>query len=213
MFRADGPPLHPSAAHAHELLAQELSKPAYHDQSSPIIRVIAWSRDQLQRLLADSAGRLPPVLLVVVVLVVVAIIAVTVPRLRRSKRRVKAAAGGGVLTGESADADELRRRAAAAMGRGRYGDALTDYFRAVARSSEERALVQVAPGSTAHEIALELHTLFPAEGRALLDAAGEFDRVCYGGATADPGSAGAVRDLDHRLAQARPTHPDRLVAQ
>lgn len=215
MLRADGPPLDPSAAHAHELLSHELSKVPYHEHSaSPLRRALDWVIEHLYHLVTGSSGDLPPILTVVIVLVVAAIIVFTVPRLRRATRKRKGAdtSGGGVLQGEPATAEELRRRARAALDEGRHRDALTDFYRAIARAGEERALLQIGPGSTAHEIAVQLQSLFPAEGPALKSAATAFDRVCYGGGSTDRSGAEMVADLDGRLLHQRPTQPDRLVA-
>ena len=58
--------------------------------------------------------------------------------------------------------------------------------------------------STAHEVALALAPVFPAEAEALADAADGFDAVRYGGRPASESRARAVVELDDRLQRTSP---------
>ena len=77
----------------------------------------------------------------------------------------------------------------------------------------ERALTEDRPGRTAHEVALELAPVFPAEAAALAEAADAFDAVRYGGLGATADRAARVRQLESRIARARPVLDDAAVAR
>ncbi len=204
MLLDDGAPLRPSSTEARRLLAHELSKPEYADHTPLLVRLMDAIGDLFKTLLADSVGSLPPVLIVVVVVVIAAIVALTVPRLRR--RHGIAEAGTALLAGEPADSDTLRRRARTAAERGDLEAAYTDFYRAIARSAEERALLPDARGSTAMEVAASLGRYFPTEAASLRQAGATFDRVCYGRSRAQAADVRALEDLDRRLTATRPTH-------
>ncbi len=126
---------------------------------------------------------------------------------------------GGMRVGRSARAqaavlDDVRRTAAehrrladAAAASGRWDDAVRERFRAVARSLEERVVLDERPGRTAAEVAAEAALALPGSAGALLAGARVFDDVRYGGR---PGTADAdrrLRALDAQVTADRPRQP------
>lgn len=207
MPATDGAPLDPGRAEARRLLTHELTKPRYDNTESLLTRLAHWVSEHLATLFRHSVGGLPPLLLVVVILLVVVVIALTVPRLRRRHGAGSQEEQPALARDETADAAALRARAVRAATAGDLRSALTDFFRALARGAEERALLPDARGRTATEIASALAQFFPAEASPLHTAAMVFDRVCYGDAGATPDDVQAMDRLERRIAAARPVHP------
>lgn len=169
-----------------------------------IQRIQDWLHEQWNRLLDQSAGGSgwSPVVTTVVAAAVIALLAFVLPRVRR-ERRLRGT-GDPVLTDPSVTAATYRARVAAALAQGRFDDALADAYRAIARGATERTLLEDGPGRTAHEVALALAPVFPAERQALREAADRFDAVRYGSRHIARADAEQVAELDRRLARTRP---------
>lgn len=198
-------PLVPDGDRARSLLQEELAKQEYAAaQPSLFDRIASGFLDWFTGLFDASRSGAPPVLLTValIVLVVVVVVALLLFGLPRINRRSSAAA----LFGEDdrRTADELRRAAEAALGRGDFRLAVLERFRALARSLDERTLVQVFPGTTAAAFARAAGTRFEDERQALASAATLFDGVRYDDRPATRDDAVSVGALDDRLAAARP---------
>lgn len=207
MFLADPTPLTPSGSRARELLQQELAKSAYHPPTSVTQLVLRWVGEQLGRLLSGPTGTLPSIAWAVGLLLVILVVILAVTGLRRGRVRARTPTAGDVLGEQATTAAELRRRAAAHELTGDFALATLDYFRAVAVRGVERALVDGAPGLTAHEIARILGQRFPGSSGALFGAAASFDAILYGGQPADTTVCERIRDLDEHLAKTRPAAP------
>ena len=150
---------------------------------------------------SDAVDTLVGVL--VVVLLLAGLTALVLWQLRRTSR--SAAAPGGLLFGErSMSAAEHRQAAETAAGAGRWGEAIRERLRAIARDLEERALVEAMPGRTADELAVEAGRVLPGFAAELADAARRFDEVSYGELPGTPEAYATLRDLDERLRVARP---------
>ena len=108
-----------------------------------------------------------------------------------------------MLPDDRPSAAELRRRAEAAAGDGRYGDAVVDGFRALAVRQVERGRLDDQPGATAHEVAASLATSYPSHGDRVGRTADLFDATLYGDRPAGPDDATGVLELDDALAGAR----------
>ena len=134
--------------------------------------------------------------------VVIALLAFVLPRVRRERRLPGGSAA--VLTDPTVTASMYRARVAAALGEGRFDDALADAYRAIARAATERTLLEDSPGRTAHEVALGLEAVFPAEQDELRRAADQFDAVRYGSRHIGRADVERVVELDRRLTRTRP---------
>ena len=201
------PPLDPSAEEGRRLLREELGKLAYDTEGSVLDRLQRWVNERLEGLAgqgSDFVGRLL-LLLLAAALVILAVLVVV--RLRGGPRAARqGAVEGSVLGEESLTAEEYRARARAAEARGDHSAALLDWFRAIARSGDERALLDDQPGRTAHELVRALGPFFPGERAALVSAGDRFDDVRYGGRVVGEPEASTMRELDQVIARARPQH-------
>jgi hypothetical protein len=194
--------LDPTPAQARNWLNQELHGSRYQDPW--LDSVIRWIVDQLRRLL-DSVGRLAglsPVITILVALVVIAALVWALPRVRREP--LVAASDAVVLEDLTITPRRYRDLAARALRDGRYGDAVLDGFRAIAKDMSDRTLLDDAPGRTAHEVALALAPPFPDHADRLARAADVFDSVRYGHRLANADQAGQVQHLDAELVTTRP---------
>ncbi len=199
-------PLEPDADEARELLLDELSKLEY-AQAQPTWfdlltqAIVEWFAG-LQ--FGGGAGFPLGALLVALALVVAAVlVALLVYGLPRWRRRSSLAPD---LFGEQdgRTARELRRDAAAAAARNDWAAAIADRYRAIARSLDERTLVALLPGTTAHAVARQGARAFPDAASELEAAADLFDGVRYLDHEGTREGYESVRALDDRLAAATP---------
>ena len=109
-------------------------------------------------------------------------------------------------------AADHRATAEAHAAQGHWTQALQERVRAVVRSLEERALLDVRPGRTAVEAAAEAGRALPGHTDALRAAAREFDDVTYGGRSATEESYRRVAALDRDLEGSRPRFAGRNAA-
>ena len=206
MIDALGSQLDPSRELAQDWARRELSDPAY-AQARPgwVERLAQWIIDRLRELQVPD-GLTPGRSLgtVLLVLLVVLVAAVVLRRTGLARRGARAATAGAVLDGERLTAAEHRRRADKAATEGRFDIAVRERFRAVARSLEERAVLQERPGRTADEIAVEAGRAMPVTAGSLRSAAEVFDDVWYGGRTATAAHDAQLRELDRAVTAARP---------
>lgn len=201
------PPIDPSGEEGRTLLRDELQKLPYQERKSLIDTVTEWLADRLETVAGDAAGSVAKVVLFLLIAALVALIIFAAARVTRSRRtRSDSATGDLVLDEDDVTADEYRERARAADSRGDHDAALLDWFRAIARASDERALLGDAPARTAHELVRALAPFFPTESTALRHAGDAFDDVRYGGGQAGAARSAAMRDLDARISDARPQH-------
>lgn len=207
MFRADRTPLTPSGPQARELLRPELAKSEYHQPKSLLQTVLDWIGRQLGDLLSGSTGTLPAIAWLIGLLLVVLLAVLAAIGLRRGRVRARTTTDAEVLGEQAVTAAELRRRATGHERDGDFGPAAIDYFRAIAVRGVERALVDPAPGLTAHDIALVLGRRFPGSGTDLFDAAASFDAILYGDQAADADICSRTRELEKHLADSRPAAP------
>ena len=198
-----GPPVDPGVDEARAWLASELSRPEYADDRSLVQRVVDWVSELLSRL--PEPGGLPSWSLPVVVVVLLGIVATLLfTRVRRNATAPRGRESRNVLDEPHLGPDDYRARAAAALAAGDARGATADWFRALVAASQERTLLDDAPGRTAHEIAATLGRVFPADASAVAAAADVFDRVVYGRSEVDETTARAMADLDARLLDTRP---------
>jgi len=196
--------LEPTPAEARRWLSDELHRSDY---SNPWLdSALRWIGDQLAKLL-DGVNELANsgfsfVVTLLVALVTIAILAWVLPKVRRES--TVARKDGGVLVDPTITSSTYRKLAAQAFADGRYDDAVLDGFRAIAKDTSDRMLLDDAPGRTAHEISLGLAQPFPQLAERLAHCANLFDAVRYGHRRATADQAGQVLRLDAELATTRP---------
>ena len=196
------PPLDPSGDEARSWLRQELLHPEYHQQNV-VEQVITWLQRQVDKGV-EAASHAPPLstfAAMLVFLLLVGGLAWLLSRARRTARQV--AAAGPVLADETVTADQLRRRADAALAEGRHAAALVDGFRALAVRQVERGRLDDLPGATAHEVADALATAYPEQRQRVDGSAALFDQVLYGDRPATREQATVVLALDDELTARR----------
>lgn len=197
------PPVTPDADTAREWLDQELARPEYHQGPSLLDRFLDWLNDLFGT--APDLG-IPRAWAALIVVAVIAAVAVAAFLIAGPVRRRAIAPTGIVLDADDErTAAQCRAAADAASAAGDWGLAVVERFRAIARSLEERAILDERPGRTAHEVALDAHARFGDPVRDdLTRAADLFDSVCYGDGVASSGDDALLRDVDRRLAATRP---------
>lgn len=211
MIAADGPPLDPSADEARSWLREELERSAYSDEPGPISRFFRWIMDKIGDVLGagggmGATGTLLRFLIFLAVIALVTLVVIGLMRGFRPEGRVRGRRGarGGVLDGDDRSAAEHRADAAAALAAGQWNAAVVAGFRAIARASIERTVLDDSPGRTADEVAVQLGPAFPGHRDDLRRASRSFDDVFYGDLSADEAAARHVVATDTAVAQTRP---------
>ncbi|MGP3955442.1 DUF4129 domain-containing protein [Nonomuraea sp. 3N208] len=185
--------------------AAELLKPDYEKES--LVDLLYRRFTQFLGDLVDAATGGGPVggiiAAMMIVLIIVGLIVLISWRLRKTARK-NALTGGGLFGDRAMTAAEHRQAAERLAGEGRWGEAIQERLRAIARDLEERALVDGMPGRTADELAAEAAAALPGFATQLAAAARSFDDVTYGGVPGTRGAYASMALLDDHLRQARP---------
>jgi Domain of unknown function (DUF4129) len=198
---APAPPLQPSGHEGRRLLREELARDEYHRHL--LQRILGWLWRRLEGGVGAASGTSVVTAFVTMLIGAVLIVGLVVllSRVRRDRRQ--RAGVHAVLVDDRPSASELRRRAEAAVVEGRYADAVTDGFRALAVRQVERGRLHDQPGATAHEVAASLATSYPSHGDRVGRTADLFDATLYGDRPASPEDATGVLELDDVLAGVR----------
>ena len=186
------------------LARAELSKSLYHPHQSLPQRLMSMLNALLGHLY--QAGHSFPggwwavvALTVLLMLAVTAVLAQVGP-LARARRGDRERGWGAPLMSAAGH----RQRAGELAAAGDYSGAILESVRAIGRELEERGVLDPRLGRTAAETAGESARALPGEAGALRDSARLFDDICYGGRPGTADGYAAVRDLDARIAAARP---------
>ena len=192
----------PGPPQAREWLKQELQGTEY--RSPWLDSVLRWITDLVSRLLdgARNLAGLSPLITALIALSVIAFLVWVLPRVRREP--VASASTGAVLQDLTITSRHYRDLASQSLREGRFDDAVLDGFRAIARDMSDRAVLNDAPGRTAHEVSLALASPFPGHADRLAGAADLFDSVRYGHRRANADQATRIHRLDAELAATRP---------
>lgn len=201
-------PLIPDGEQGREWAERELSDPVY-DLAEPTVfdRAARAIADVIAALFSgEAAGDWGGVLAVLAAVVVAVIIAAAflVWGMPRSTRRAAAASPSLFDGTEARSAAELRREAEAHARREEWDAAIVLRFRALARSTIERGVVEISPGDTVHAFAARAGRVFPASADDLERGAAAFDDVRY---LRRPGTAelyDRIAQVDDAVARARP---------
>ncbi|GAB2772483.1 DUF4129 domain-containing protein [Streptomyces chlorus] len=206
LLRGDGePPVTLPRDPAREAARRELSKQRYHENDP------SWFQRALDAFwewvgkLFDAASTAAPggVLgLIVIAAAVLAVLGALWWRLGTPRRRPASAPV--LFADRPRSAAEHRAAAEAHAVQGHWNQAVQERMRAVVRSLEERALLDIHPGRTADEAAAEAGRALPAHTGRLHTAARNFDDVTYGGRTATEESYRQITELDCDLERTKP---------
>ncbi|MFF2201713.1 DUF4129 domain-containing protein [Streptomyces sp. NPDC058145] len=201
----DEPPVTIPRDPAREAARRELSKRMYHENDPGLIqRALNAFWDWVGHLLDTAASATPggALGLLVVVLAVVAVLAALWWRLGTPRRPPVSTAT--LFDDRPRSAAEHRAASEAHAAQGHWNHAVQERMRAIVRSLEERALLDVRPGRTADEAAAEAGRTLPAHTDRLRSAAREFDDVTYGGRRSDEQAYQRIAELDRDLERSRP---------
>lgn len=201
----DGSPVTTPRDPAREAARRELSKRMYHENDPGLLQhALNAFWDWLDRLFGSAASATPggTLGLIVVFLFIIAALVALWWRLGIPRRQPASAAL--LFDDRTRSAAEHRAASEAHAAQGHWNQALQERMRAIVRSLEERALLDVRPGRTADEAATEAGRSLPAHTDRLTTAAREFDDVTYGGRRADEQSYHRIAELDLELERTRP---------
>ncbi|WP_427922072.1 DUF4129 domain-containing protein [Streptomyces sp. cg40] len=201
----DEPPVTIPRDPAREAARRELSKQMYHENDPSLVQraVDAISR-WVDKLFGRASEATPggTLGLIVVILVVLAVVAALWWRLGTPRREATSTAP--LFDDRPRSAAEHRSAAEAHAAQGHWNPAVQERMRAIVRSLEERALLDVRPGRTADEAVAEAGRALPSHTDELRAAAGHFDDVTYGGRGASEQSYRRIAELDRALERTRP---------
>ncbi|GGQ37466.1 DUF4129 domain-containing protein [Streptomyces griseomycini] len=201
----DEPPVTLPRDPAREAARRELSKHMYHENDP------SWFQRALDTFwewvgeLFETASTATPggtLGLIVVIVAVVAVLGALWWRLGTPRRQPVSAPA--LFDDRPRSAAEHRAAAEAHAAQGHWNQAVQERMRAIVRSLEERALLDVRPGRTADEAAAEAGRALPAHTGPLHAAARSFDDVTYGGRAVTEQSYRDIAGLDRDLERARP---------
>ncbi|MGW7378693.1 DUF4129 domain-containing protein [Streptomyces sp. NPDC054794] len=201
----DEPPVTIPRDPAREAARRELAKRMYHENDPGLLqRALDAFWNWLDRLLNTAAAATPggTIGLLVVILAVVAVLAALWWRLGTPHRQ--AASAPALFDDRPRSAAEHRAAAESHAAQGHWNQALQERMRAIVRSLEERALLDIRPGRTADEAAAEAGRALPSHTDRLRTAAREFDDVTYGGRRASEESYHRIAELDRDLERSKP---------
>ncbi|MGK9219106.1 MULTISPECIES: DUF4129 domain-containing protein [unclassified Microbacterium] len=198
----------PDGDEARDWAEDELGDPVY-DAAQPTLldRIAGAIADFFARLFDTELGAEWNPLLAIVVTGVIAIVVVCAFLIwGRPRSAHRAPSRSALLFGEDEHrtAAELRASAARRAEAGDWTGAVVDRFRALARSLEERDLLDAPPGTTAQRFTVLAKAPFPAHADALSRAAAAFDDVRYLRREGTAEMYAAVAQLDDAISAARP---------
>lgn len=198
-------PLLPDDERARQLLREELAKGIYQEAEPSLLErawaaVLNWLAEVFGSIQSVDAG-IGTILLAAgaVALILVAVLLIR-PRLNARRRRdpqVFDAETGRSATGH-------RELAESAAGRSDWDAALTERFRAITRTAEERVILDEQPGRTAVEVADQLSNSFNPLSAELAWLASRFNEVHYGARPATQEDYLRTVNLDEQLLRTQP---------
>lgn len=171
------PPVDPDAETARQWLVDELSRSEYNTGDQSLIeRFLAWL-DSLSA--PDPSFSVPLAIILTIAVVVVVIVAILLGgRLRLGSRAQSSDVA--ISLDDARTADQIRDDARRAAESSDWAAATTEQFRAIARSLEERAVLDELAGRTAQELARAASPALPRVAPGLVDGARRFDSIRYG---------------------------------
>lgn len=206
-------PVAPGADEARRWAQEELAGQVYQDAKPGWPeQIFALLRKALGELLNKIGVAEPNIGLAVLVglllLAILVVVLVVRPRLNRRKTGPASVfAENAVLT-----SDQHRALARTAALSGDFGTAVSEAFRAMVRTAEERDVSLPALGRTATEITEELARAFPSHSRKLTRSADMFNAVRYGKLPPTAAMYEEMLAIDAALAATTPHYVDDFAA-
>lgn len=205
-------PLQPDDDEARRLLKDELAQGIYQEAEPSLLErawtaFLNWLGELLGQIRSVDAG-LGTILLAVGAVVVIAVAILLIKPRLNARRRPEPS----VFQASARSSAQTHRAAADAAARNsQWDEALTERFRAITRSAEERVIIDEQAGRTAVEVARQLQDLFNAQSGDLDWLALRFNEVHYGARPATQGDYQRTVELDQVLLRSQPRH--RAVSQ
>jgi hypothetical protein len=202
---SDEPPVTIPRDPAREAAHRELSKRMYHQNDPSLFqRALNAFWDWVDKLFGSAAAATPggTLGLVVVIVAVLAVLGALWWRLGTPRR--EPASSAALFDDRPRSAAEHRAAAEAHAAQGHWNQAVQERMRAIVRSLEERALLDVRPGRTADEAAAAAGRVLPSHTNLLRAVARDFDDVTYGGRRATEQSYHRIAELDRDLERTMP---------
>jgi hypothetical protein len=201
----DEPPVTIPRDPAREAARDELSKRMYHENDPGWFqRALDTFWDWIDELFGRASTSTPggTLGLVVVIVAVLAVLGALWWRLGTPRRGPASAPA--LFDDRPRSAAEHRAAAEAHAAQGHWNQAVQERMRALVRALEERALLDLRPGRTADEAAVEAGLALPDDRDRLRAAARDFDDVTYGGRPGTEDSYRRLTELDRDLERSRP---------
>jgi hypothetical protein len=194
---------------ARELARQELDKPIYHrDEPSVLDRFFDKVGEWLDSLFRNThqpgtggggGGWIAMIVIVVLILATVGLVLWWARGGRNTKSERDA-----LLDGTPSAAKDHRALAEQHAAAGEWAAAIRERLRAIARSLEERVILDPRPGRTADELALEAGSALPQHAEELMLGVRVFDDVWYGDRPGTAEGYARLKRLDERVQAAKP---------
>lgn len=201
-------PVLPDRDEAGQWALDELAKTVYQEAKPSLLdrtlaAIIDWLRSFFEGLQGVNANLGIVVIVVAAAVLIGLAIWLVKPRLNPAKAMDAEVFDAGTLL----TSGQHRSAARAAAGNKAFSDAVTEQFRAIVRSAEERTVIDPQPGRTAEEVTSRLCRTFPTLAPQLRDAGSTFNGVRYGNSPADEALFDGLVRLDGHLLETRPVYP------
>lgn len=199
-------PVTPDSDDARNWLSDELAESSYQEAKPGFLEqlwnaVLDWLFGLFENFQSLDAGIGTTLLAVGSAIVIIVAVLLVRPRLNARRGSSQPAVfDDGVLR----SAARHRELADNAAGAGDWDTALTERFRAIVRSAEERGVIDEQPGRTAGEVAMQLEGAFGTSRDSIVWIADRFNEVHYGSQPADNADYVRAVSLDSMLLEARP---------
>lgn len=199
-------PVHIDPDDARERIHRELLKPEYDDGDGFIPwllkQIETWLGDMTHRATGNSTTATVLAIVLALLLVVVGFLVLRRTGMLRGSSTLRA--GVSLAADPELSGQQLREQARDAASRSRSGDAVVLAMRALVRDLEERTLLDVTAGMTAHEAARAAAIPFPDLRTRLALAADAFDTAAYSRRAPSAKQVEDILRLCEYVAQAAP---------
>lgn len=196
----------PDPDEARSEVLEELAKPEYRQGEGFVDWLLRTLEEWLAQLM-DGIGASPAAQGVLTVLAVLLLVLAAVLVARRTgwlRRSAALRVDASLTAAARASGSELRERAREAIDAGRHDDGAVLALRALVRDLEERTLLEVTDGMTAHEAATAAARPYPDLRPRLLRGAAAFDTAAYSVRAVRPKQSEDLLRLAEYVAESSP---------